>query len=183
MIQTDDLDVGNLQSEAAHSYQADGDVQRTNGAWWYDGEFNNILLKTPAIVDDGVSFTNSSSFTVGISADNHGVRLRCRCDKANNRREARVFIDGQLVTERPWYNVDYEKAYRNIRWFDSDFDVPPRYTKGKSKISVRIQFVSSEAGRWDEYHYWVYSYSTAGGNAAIKEWPAIQHPNTSLIRE
>ena len=158
LVQTDELDTGNLQSEAAHAYQADGDVQRTNAAWWYDGEFNNVLIKTPAIVDDGVSFTNSSTFTVAIAPDNQGVRLRRRCDKANNRQEARVFIDGTLVIERPWYSVDYEKTYRNIRWFDSDFEVPAKYTGGKSKINVRTEFVNSETGRWDEYRYWVYSY-------------------------
>jgi hypothetical protein len=157
-IQTDELDVGNLQSAAAHAYRADGDVRRTHGDWWYDGEFNDVLFQTPATTDDGVSFTNSSVFTVAISPDNNGVRLRRRSDKTNNRQEARVFIDGQLVTERPWYTVDYEKAYRNIRWFDSDFEIPASYTKGKSKITVRIDFVSSETGRWDEYHYWVYSY-------------------------
>jgi len=98
------------------------------------------------------------------------VRLRRRSDKANDRQEARVFVDGQLVTERPWYTVDCERAYRNIRWFDSDFEVPAKYTKGKSKISVRIEFVGSETGRWDEYHYWVYSYITAShqGEAIIK---------------
>ena len=159
LIQTDELDVGAAQSEAAHDYHADGDVRHTHGDWWYDGEFNNVLFKTPAIADDGVSFTNSSTFTVSISPDNQGIRLRRRSDKANNRQEARVFIDGQLVAERPWYSVDYEKAFRNIRWFDSDFDVPVRYTKGKSKITVRIEFVSSETGRWDEYHYWVYSFA------------------------
>jgi hypothetical protein len=158
LTQTDELDVGNQQSEAIHAYHARGDVQRTSGAWWYDGEFNNVLFKTPAIVDDGVSFTNSSTFTVAISADNQGVRLRRRCDKANNRQEARVYIDGRLVTERPWYSVDCEKAYRNIRWFDSDFEVPARYTKGKNKINVRIEFVNSETRRWDEYHYWIYSH-------------------------
>ena len=156
--QTDELDIGDAESEAAHDYHADGDLRHTHGDWWYDGEFNNVLFKTPAITDDGVSFTNSSTFTVSISPNNQGVRLRRRTDKANNRQEARVFIDGQLVTERPWYTVDYEKAFRNIRWFDSDFDVPARYTKGKSQITVRIEFVNSETRRWDEYHYWVYSY-------------------------
>jgi hypothetical protein len=160
MVQTDELDVGNPQSEAAHTYQAEGDIQRTHGDWWYDGEYNNVLFKTPAISDDGVSFTNSSTFTVAISPDNQGVRLRRRCDKANNRQEARVYVDGHLVTERPWYSVDYERTYRNIRWLDSDFDVPAKYTREKSKITVRIEFVSSPIGRWDEYHYWIYSYIT-----------------------
>jgi hypothetical protein len=48
---------------------------------------------------------------------------------------------------------------------DSDFEVPAGYTKGKSKINIRIEFVSSETGRWDEYRYWIYSYSTAGRKA------------------
>jgi hypothetical protein len=168
LAQTDELDVGNLESEKVHAYRADGDVQRTKGAWWYDGEFNNVLFKTPAIVDDGVSFTNSSTFDVTISPDNQGVRLRRRCDKENNRQEARVFVDGRLVAERPWYSVDYEKTYRDIRWFDSDFEIPPSYTKGKSKITVRIEFVSSETGRWDEYHYWVYSYRSLPGAGELR---------------
>jgi hypothetical protein len=171
-IQTDELDVGNLPSETAHAYHAEGDVQRTNGVWWYDGEFNNVLFKTPPLADDGISFTNRSTFTVAISADNQGVRLRRRSDKANNRQEARVYIDGQLVTEHPWYSVDFEKTYRNIRWFDSDFEVPAKYTKGKSKITVRIEFVSSQTGRWDEYHYWVYSYSKQNGNSLAKRFTA-----------
>ena len=166
LVQTDELDVGNLKSETAHDYHADGDVRHESGNWWYDGEFNNVLFKTPAITDDGVSFANSSTFTVAISPDNQGVRLRRRSDKANNRQEARVFIDGQLVVERPWYSVDYEKAYRGIRWFDSGFDVPAKYTKGKSNINVRIEFVSSEIGRWDEYHYWIYSYLGLKGESA-----------------
>jgi hypothetical protein len=156
--QTDEIDVGDPKSQAAHGYHAQGDVEPVNGDWWYDGEFNNVLFKTHAIADRGVSFTNSSTFTVSISPDNQGIRLRRRCDKANNRQEARVSIDGRLVTERPWYSVDYEKTYRGIRWFDSDFEVPRRYTEGKSHVTVRIEFVSSQRGRWDEYHYWVYSY-------------------------
>ncbi len=166
LIQTDELDAGNRQSEQAHGYHAEGDVRRVKGDWWYDGEYNNVLFKTPATEDDGISFTNSSTFTVAISPDNQGVRLRRRTDKADNRQEARVFIDGQLVTERPWYSVDYPKTYRGIRWWDSDFDVPAKYTQGKSKITVRIKFVSSETGRWDEYHYRIYSYSNPMGRTA-----------------
>jgi len=150
--------VGNAESEAAHAYRATGDVNQVHGTYWYDGEFNNVLFKTPAIVDDGLSFIGSSTFTVAISPDNRGVRLRRRCDKENNRQRAMVFIDGQMVTERPWYSVDYEKTYRNIRWFDSDFEVPENYTRGKNKITVRIEFVSSKSGRWDEYRYWAFSY-------------------------
>lgn len=102
---------------------------------------------------------DSSMLTVAISPGNQGVRLRRRCDKANNRQQARVYIDGALVTEHSWYNVDYEKTYRDIRWFNSDFDVPAKDPQGKSKITVRVEFISSKTGRWDEYHYWICSYS------------------------
>jgi Protein of unknown function (DUF2961)/Bacterial alpha-L-rhamnosidase 6 hairpin glycosidase domain len=165
LVQTDELDVGNLKSEAAHDYRAKGDVKRVKGDWWYDGEYNNVLFKTPAIADDGVSFTNYSAFVVAIPPENQGVLLRRRTDKANNRQEAWVFIDGQRVTEHPWYSVDYEKTYRGIRWYDSDFEVPAKYTKGKSKINVRIEFVNSETGRWDEYRYWICGYSNADEKA------------------
>ena len=66
-------------------------------------------------------------------------------------------IDGQRVIERPWYSVDFERTYRNIRWADTDFEVPARYTRGKNQVTVKIEFASSENGVWDEFHYWIYS--------------------------
>jgi hypothetical protein len=163
------MDVGDSNSAAQHAYHAEGEVEPVKGNWWYDGEYDNVLFKTPPIADEGVSFTNDSTFMLAISPDNDGVRLRRRCDKANNRQEARVYVDGQLVTERPWYSVDYEKTYRDIRWFDSDFEIPKRYTEGKSKITVRIEFVGSQTGRWDEFHYWAFSYLPIQSNNEIPE--------------
>ena len=100
LVQTDEMDIGNAKSQKDHNYNAAGDVERVKGDRWYDGEFNNVLFKTPPTADEGVSFTNSSTFSVSISPNNQGVRLRRRCDKANNRQEARVYVDGRLVTER-----------------------------------------------------------------------------------
>jgi hypothetical protein len=167
MIQTDEMDVGDSASAADHGYHAEGNVESVKGNWWYDGEYNNVLFKTPAIADAGVSFTGGSTFTLAIDPDNEGVRLRRRCDKANNRQEARVYIDGQLVTERPWYSVDYEKTYRDIRWLDSDFEIPKHYTQEKNKITVHIEFVGSETGRWDEFHYWAYCYLPIQSDNAV----------------
>jgi hypothetical protein len=160
IVQTDEMDIGNVDSETTHAYHAEGDVQRVRGAYWYDGEFNDVLFKTPAIFDDGVSCTGTSTFIVSILPGNCGIRLRRRCDKSNNQQLARVFVDGRLVIERPWYSVDYEKTYRNIRWFDADFEIPEAYTQGKDRIKIRIEFVSSKTGRWDEYRYWVFSHVT-----------------------
>ncbi|MGV3615585.1 MAG: hypothetical protein ACO1SV_09650 [Fimbriimonas sp.] len=84
--------------------------------------------------------------------------LGWRTDKENNRQRARVYNDARLIAERPWYSVDYERTYRNIRWLDADFDVPAKYTQGKSSVRVRIEFESSETGVWDEYRNGVLSY-------------------------
>jgi hypothetical protein len=155
---SDELDVGNRASESTHAYQVVGTRQDKKGKFWYDGEFNNVLFKTPPIEDDGVTFNGYSQFTVKVDPANHGVRIRRRTDKANNRQRANVYVDGVLVSERPWYTVDYEKTYRDIRWLDSDFEIPARYTTGKSTISLKIEYVSGKNPEWDEYYYWIYSY-------------------------
>lgn len=155
---TDELDVGNADSEKSHVYRVAGDREDREGKWWYDGEENNILFPVPPVADSGVSTEKGSRFVVKIDAKNKGVRLRRRTDKENNRQLARVYIDNVLVAEGPWYSVDFERTFRDIRWFDSDFEVPARYTRGKSKIRVRIEPISSETGRWDEFRYWAFCY-------------------------
>ena len=156
---TDELDVGNASSEKHHSYRVLGNRENRQGKWWYDGEKNNVLFPIPAIVDDGISTDKGSEFTVKIDPRNTGVRLRRRTDKENNQQLARVYIDDVPVQERLCYSVDFERTFRNIRWLDSDFEVPAAYTLGKKKIRVRIEFQSSKTGRWDEFRYWVYSHN------------------------
>lgn len=89
------------------------------------------------------------------SERNHAYRARGR----NNRQLARVYVDGQLVAERPWYTVDYERTYRNIRWYDTSFEIPARYTAGKDQLRIRIEHAGSEYGGIDEFRYWIYSYN------------------------
>ncbi len=157
LVLTDEVDIGNPASESKHAYTSGGGREARIGKFWYDGEDNNVLSRTPAIEDDGVALAGWSEFTVKIDPANNGVRVRRRIDKENNRQLARVTVDGKLVTERPWYSVDFEKTYRDIRWLDSDFEIPARFTKGKKKITIRIACVSAENGTWDEYSYWIYS--------------------------
>lgn len=156
LVATDELDVGDPASERAHGYRSWGDVRKARGEWWYDGERNNVLSPSPAVVDGGASFTGGSEFVVRVAPKNGGLRLRRRTDKADNRQRARVFVDGKLVVERPWYSVDHERTFRGIRWVDADFDVPARYTKGKSRVRISVE--REGPGRWNEFRYWVMSY-------------------------
>ena len=43
------------------------------------------------------------------------------------------------------------KASRHL---DAQTPAGARYTRSKSRIQVRIEFVSSENGSWDDYYYW-----------------------------
>jgi hypothetical protein len=159
IVLSDEMDVGKRDSETVHSYKISGERKELTGKYWYDGELNNVLFKTPAIKDDGASFAGSSEFKVKIDPANRGVRLRRRLDKNVNRQTANVYIDGQKVTERPWYTVDYDKTYRNIRWADADFEIPAKYTAGKSEIAVKIENLGGAERPWNEFYYWVYSYN------------------------
>jgi hypothetical protein len=158
MQQTDELDIGDEQSESDHQYKVRGAVKKKIGAYWYDGEENNVLFKIAAITDDGRSYNKFSQFSVKIHPENRGVKIRRRTDKENNRQRAIVYIDGKRVKERPWYTVDFEKTYKQIRWRDTDFEIPENYTKGKDKIQIRIEYQDSENGELDDYYYWIYSY-------------------------
>jgi hypothetical protein len=158
IVLSDELDVGKRNSEAAHSYKISGSRKELSGKYWYDGELNNVLFETPAIEDDGASFAGSSEFKVKIDPDNHGVRIRRRLDKAVNLQKAIVYVDGQRVVERPWYTVDHDKTYRDIRWVDADFEISAKYTKGKSEITLKIENVGCSKREWNEFYYWVFSY-------------------------
>ena len=155
---TDELDVGDKKSKEAHQYRAEGEVKNKIGAFWYDGEKNNVLLKTAAITDEGAGYNKFSQFTVKIDPGNQGVKIRRRTDKENNRQTARVYVEGEEVKERPWYMVDYDKTFKMIRWRESDFEIPADYTKGKGQIQIRVEYEDSENGVLDDYYYWIYSY-------------------------
>jgi hypothetical protein len=156
LVLTDELDVGDRDAEASHAYRVTGRRTDLSGRFWYDGEFNNVLFPTPPIEDRGVSFPGSSEFTVKIDPANHGVRLRRRLDKAVNRQAANVYVDRRRVTERPWYTVDHDGTYRDIRWVDSDFDIPAKYTAGKRRITLKIENANGLERPWNEFHYWVF---------------------------
>jgi hypothetical protein len=158
IVLSDELDVGRRDSETAHSYRVAGSRKDLTGKYWYDGEYNNVLFQTPPVEDDGVSLSGSSEFKVKIDPANGGVRLRRRLDKDVNRQRANVYVDGRRVSERPWYTVDHDKTYRDIRWVDSDFEIPAKYTAGKSTIALKIENANGPEKPWNEFRFWVYSY-------------------------
>jgi len=154
----DEIRIGDARSEWIHRYRALGERKEVKGSWWYDGEYNNVLFPTPAITRTGASTTLGCEFRLRIDSNNHGIRLVRTTDKEDNRQLASVFVDGVRVKERKWFAVDFDRTFRGIRWFDSSFEIPANYTRGKRTIQVRVELESSKTGRWEDYGYTAYEY-------------------------
>ena len=162
MVLTDSVDIAGFDwgSESRHNYIAYG--LHAYGKELSDNQKESFVVQSATyegeligLRDRGKEFNKFSQFDVSIQKYNNGVKLRRRCDQSYGRQRAKVFVDGVQVKERDWYYADYNNSKK---WLDNDFEIPSEYTKGKEKINIRIEFVSSELGTWNEYKYWIYSY-------------------------
>jgi NADPH-dependent 7-cyano-7-deazaguanine reductase QueF len=44
-------------------------------------------------------------------------------------------------------------------WYDSDFEIPASFTKGKDRVTVEIRYVASpQKNEINEFYYWIFSY-------------------------
>ena len=145
----DELDVGDTASEATHNYHFIGETWAGTQTYFYEGDADNV-----AITDDGRALIGACVFTVSIPPSNEGIRLRRRLDQSVGRQRANVYIDNNLVGT--WYTPEHNTSKR---WLDSDFEIPPPYTKDKEQITVKIE-VSSPTP-WYEFHYWVFAHIPA----------------------
>lgn len=160
LILTDEIDVGNSYDERRHNYEV------TELTWKgilkdeYDGYERN--LNYGALTDDGKAFKGNSKFTVTIHPDNFGVKLRKRINRnGNGVQTVAVYIDGNQIN-RPWHIVIPSLSTGKglvDGWYESDFEVPAIYTRGKNKIEVEMKFIASpQKNEVNEFYYWIYSY-------------------------
>ena len=159
---TDSLDVGKPEAEAAHHYQAHGTPGKrrlqtdTSG---YEGNCNEL------ITDDGRWTDKGSSFSVKITPDNDGVRLRKRLNEMTYHQEVDVYVDGTLAGI--WFeqganhvlNYDhaaYKELVKNTfaknnqevpswqdgtmptKFRDTEFEIPAALTKGKAILNLKM---------------------------------------------
>ncbi|MBK8653032.1 MAG: DUF2961 domain-containing protein [Haliscomenobacter sp.] len=157
---TDEVDVGNHFSESLHQYAIQNQTWKGHVVDSYDGYERNLDYATYS--DDGKAFNGSSRFTVRIDPQNQGVRLRKRMNRRDNGvQSAAVYADGVLVKERPWHIVTPSLSTGKgdlDGWFDSDFNIPVQYTRGKPRITVEIKYIGSPKKEINEFYYWIYSY-------------------------
>lgn len=121
--------------------------------------FPGLKFGAPATVtDDGRADKGYSQFQMAINPANTGVQLVRRLDYGIGNQKANVYVDGTLVAQ--WFDAGSDGTYR---WRDSSFNIPSAYTLGKSAITVKVSFVSSDVD-WNEFFYWAYSLNGASSN-------------------
>lgn len=153
MIKTDSLDLNNTQSIINHDYHATGNVSTEYLETFFEGDADNVPISGKVY-----SFNGYSCFKINISPKNKGILLRRLSDQKYSQQAARVFVDGQEVTEHSWYVAD-SNPYK--RWLEDDFDIPARFTSGKSSVSIRIIPINKEnedKRNWNEAGYQIFSY-------------------------
>jgi hypothetical protein len=141
-VLSDQLNVGDAGSEAAHSYSISNQTWSGTNAYTFEGNFDNVTITNIGRAHEG--FTQ---FTMALQPDNAGAILRRQFDQSITNQSANVYVDGALVGT--WYFAGGNPWHC---WRDSDFMIPASYTSGKSSIQIKI----FSAGNWTEYYYWLY---------------------------
>jgi D-arabinan exo alpha-(1,3)/(1,5)-arabinofuranosidase (non-reducing end) len=124
------------------------------------GAISALQLRIPQLVgagegeqitDDGRAFggaNGASQFTAAIDPANQGVRLTRRFDSNIGNQRARVLVDGVAVGE--WQPVP---SSGGGQWLDQSVELPASATAGKSEITIRNEFISSDLD-FNEFTYW-----------------------------
>ena len=125
------------------------------------GSVSALQLKLPQIVapepgeqatDDGRAFAGPdahSQFTAQIDPANDGIRITRRFDPMIGNQRAQLLVDGEVAGE--WAPAP---PAGGGSWRDQVIEVPAALTAGKSQITVRNAFVSSDLD-FNEFTYWI----------------------------
>lgn len=100
------------------------------------------------ITDDGRAFKGASTFTVAIDPDNEGVEITKRLDTLIGNQQAKLIVDGEDVGT--WRST----VPTGGQWADQTIEIPASITSGKSELTIRNEFISSDLDV-NEFRYWV----------------------------
>ena len=160
VIYTDYIDIGNEENEAAHHFSiVKQNYCGSNNLDLSDQNFSTDLLqyKTPVteqpakFEDDCRAFTGSVTFKMALDPNNAGALLKKRYDSNVDNQKVKVFVDGAEVGD--WLTTGGNATYR-IK--NASYAIPASFTEGKSEVTIKLQFVSSNIDI-NLYYLWMYS--------------------------
>jgi hypothetical protein len=174
LVKTDDLNVGDVESERAHGYRSPRASEPYEIVSRYEWGVDTLRGKEvyPARRMVGRKTTGASEFTLKVDPRNVGVMLRRTLDYQFPNQRAEVFVADARDPARPPADADYKPAgvwhlagsntcvfsrpkgemdppahtvqTSNRRFRDDEFLVPLELTRGRSAIAVRVKFTPVE---------------------------------------
>ncbi len=165
LIQTDELAIGDEQSERRHQYSspdASPAYEIESRYEWGPDTFQGKVIY-PATSDRGRSTKTTSEFTVRIDPKNLGVLLRRKLDYAFPNQRAEVFVSDPHSRKPEWKpagvwylagsntcvfssprnelgSTEHVVQTSNRRFRDDEFLIPRDLTAGRAAIRIRVKF-------------------------------------------
>ncbi|MDB6026580.1 MAG: hypothetical protein JWM68_2803 [Verrucomicrobiales bacterium] len=165
LVKTDELKVGNAESEKKHSYSskdASEPYEITSRYEWGPDSLHGKEIY-PTQTDKGRKMTGASEFILELDPKNVGAMLRRKLDYQFPNQRAEVFI-ADASTRSPkwkkagtWYlaggntciysnprpelgATEHNAQTSNRRFRDDEFLIPRKLTEGKKAVRVKVQF-------------------------------------------
>ena len=164
LVKTDELAVGDLESEKSHGYQSPQASEPLEVTSRYEWGVDTLGGKEvyPAHTDRGRVTKGASEFTLKVRPDNWGVLLRRKLDYQYPNQRAEVFVadaegEPQWKPAGVWYlagsntciysnpkeelgATQHNVQTSNRRFRDDEFLIGREHTRGRSAIRVRVRF-------------------------------------------
>lgn len=165
LVETDTIDVGDVEDEAAHEFDSPTASQPYAIASRYEWGPDTIRETGEVIyeahVETGRTMTGTEEFTVALEPENHGVLLRRTIDYSYPNQRGEVYVadagSDEFEYAGVWYEAGSNTCYfsypktetgktnpkvqtSNRRFRDTEFLVPRDLTRGRDKVRVRIVF-------------------------------------------
>lgn len=143
------IETGNSESETNGGYKRLDDISPITKTSYFEGDDD----------DKEVTFTGyigglGSEIDFDVKEGTKYVVIRRVCDQSKCRQLAAVYVNGEEVTEYPWYFPD-SNPYKS--WLEDEFIIPNKYICGKKHFTVKI--VPCKCGGkvfFNEFEYTVY---------------------------
>ena len=145
-VLSDTLDVGDATSESEHQYAIRNETWNGSSNYQYEGKLFNEFT-----AGDGRAHIGSSEFTMKLESDNEGALLRRTFDQSVENQAAKIFVDDEFA------GIAYKAGSNGSHsWRDEDYFIPAAFTKGKSKIRIKMEYTGNSAA-WNEYQYGLFT--------------------------
>jgi len=165
LVQTDELQIGDTDSEAAHHYlssEASAPYEITSRYEWGVDSLKGKEIY-PAHTAHGRVTSGASEFTLAIAPQNFGVLLRRKLDYQFANQRAEVFVADGSRAKSAWKSAgiwylagantcvysnpkdelgptEHQVQTSNRRFRDDEFLLPRDLTEGKRSVRIRVRY-------------------------------------------